>query len=312
MADLAWLRTFMAIHRTGSLSQAAKKLHLSQPAISQQLKALEAQLGWPLFSRTARGVVPTPAGEELATLVGDHVDALEAIAERMRPPSQAGSGVVHVGGPVDLLAMRVLPALAVAGDHGVRIVAHPGVVADVMASLARGELHVAVTERRDTNDDLDYELLLEYDAAIFTSKARAAALRAHKSRAARVRSIAEGPFVAFTEAMPVVRAVLETCFGVEALVPPMLIVPDLRACAEVVAAGRAIGVIARPIVEPMLERGIVEELAPDKPGPRFQLWMATRRGTSLSPRIATVRTILRDAARSWGGTQGTARKPHPA
>lgn len=69
MADLAWLRTFVAIHRTGSLTRAAKKLNLTQPAISQQLKALEGQLGWPLFARNARGVVATPAGDELAALV---------------------------------------------------------------------------------------------------------------------------------------------------------------------------------------------------------------------------------------------------
>jgi DNA-binding transcriptional LysR family regulator len=306
MTDLAWLRTFVAIHRTRSLTRAGKTLHLTQPAISQHLKALESQLGWPLFARTARGVVPTPAGEELAALVGSHIDALEAIAERMRPTTQKSGGVVHVGGPVDLLAVRVLPALAEVGD-GVRIVARPGVVADVMEGLARGDLHVAITERRDEHPDLEYEPLLEYDAAIFTSKKRAAELR-RMTKKARAASIAEGPFVSFTEEMPVVRTVLETCFGVSVDVQPSMVVPDLRACAEVVCAGRAIGVVARPVVEPLLERRVVEEVAPDRKGPRFRLWMATRRGTSMSPRIAIVCNRLREAARSWIG-QGKTRRP---
>ncbi|HYF94558.1 MAG TPA: LysR family transcriptional regulator [Symbiobacteriaceae bacterium] len=63
MQDLA---TFIAVVRCGSMSKAAQELHLSQPAISQRLRALEEEYGLPLLRRTNRGVEVTPAGDILS------------------------------------------------------------------------------------------------------------------------------------------------------------------------------------------------------------------------------------------------------
>ncbi|WP_374713154.1 LysR family transcriptional regulator [Symbiobacterium terraclitae] len=60
------LEIFCTVAKHGSMSRAAAELHLSQPAISQRLRALEEQYGLPLFRRTNRGVELTPAGETLS------------------------------------------------------------------------------------------------------------------------------------------------------------------------------------------------------------------------------------------------------
>src|SRR3984957_11530663 len=79
MAASEWLRTFVAIYRTGSVSAGAAQRHLSQPAASQQLAALEHRVGYPLFIRTSRGVEPTPRGRELHGQVADSLDRREQI-----------------------------------------------------------------------------------------------------------------------------------------------------------------------------------------------------------------------------------------
>jgi DNA-binding transcriptional LysR family regulator len=63
--DLNQLRTFAAVAEFGNLTRAAERLHLSQPAVSGQLKALEAELGLRLFERSRSGMVLTSAGREL-------------------------------------------------------------------------------------------------------------------------------------------------------------------------------------------------------------------------------------------------------
>jgi LysR family glycine cleavage system transcriptional activator len=60
------LRTFEAAARLGSYTRAAEELHVTHSAVSHQIRALEEQLGFALFSRQGRAVVLTPAGEELA------------------------------------------------------------------------------------------------------------------------------------------------------------------------------------------------------------------------------------------------------
>src|SRR5260221_13354974 len=63
--ELYQLRSFAAIAETGQLTRAAEKLHVSQPALSAQLKALEEELDFTLFERTPNGMVLTAAGKRL-------------------------------------------------------------------------------------------------------------------------------------------------------------------------------------------------------------------------------------------------------
>ncbi len=63
--EIYQLRTFVTVAQQGHLTQAAELLHLSQPAVTAQIKALEEEVGMPLFERTAGGVTMTRAGQEL-------------------------------------------------------------------------------------------------------------------------------------------------------------------------------------------------------------------------------------------------------
>lgn len=58
----AQLQYLLEVHKTGSFSQAAKNLFVSQPSISLTLKALEEELGYPIFLRTRKGLIPTSQG----------------------------------------------------------------------------------------------------------------------------------------------------------------------------------------------------------------------------------------------------------
>ncbi|GAA3444150.1 hypothetical protein Pve01_67250 [Planomonospora venezuelensis] len=75
--SLDLFRTFLAVHRTGSVTAAAHTLGLSQPAVSAQVRALETALERRLFDRLPRGVAPTPAADELARRLAAPLDALE-------------------------------------------------------------------------------------------------------------------------------------------------------------------------------------------------------------------------------------------
>jgi DNA-binding transcriptional LysR family regulator len=63
--ELYQLRTFVAVAQQGHLTRAAEQLHLSQPAVTAQIKALEEEVGLPLFERSAGGISLSLAGQEL-------------------------------------------------------------------------------------------------------------------------------------------------------------------------------------------------------------------------------------------------------
>src|SRR5688572_28675820 len=118
MADLEWMRTFLAVYRAASVSRAAEVLHLTQPAVSQHLKALEAALSERLFVRLPRGVSPTPRGHARARTAAAHVDALGALLASGARTFESLAGTVHLGGPAELFATKVLAALAPACARG--------------------------------------------------------------------------------------------------------------------------------------------------------------------------------------------------
>jgi len=77
--ELAHLRTLDALHRCASISAAAEHLHLSQQAVSLQLKKIRTLLGDPLFVRTGHGMTPTPYAKLIAPHVSQVLAQLNAI-----------------------------------------------------------------------------------------------------------------------------------------------------------------------------------------------------------------------------------------
>ena len=83
--DLRQLRTFVAISEHGTVSQAARVLHITQPALSRQIDGLEAEFGFELFERVGRRLRLTAQGEQL---LGD-CRSLLACAGALRERAQA-------------------------------------------------------------------------------------------------------------------------------------------------------------------------------------------------------------------------------
>lgn len=92
--DFRQLKSFLAVAEEGSITAAAKKLHLTQPAISRQIKALETELGVTLLERSAHSISITPSGEILARDGEKWVDMADRIIERVR--AVAAGGVLRV------------------------------------------------------------------------------------------------------------------------------------------------------------------------------------------------------------------------
>ena len=74
----------VAIAEEGSISAAARRLHVSQPTLSRQLRALEKRLGVELFTRTGRGLRPTPAGEAMVRRAARVLEEAEAVFDDVR------------------------------------------------------------------------------------------------------------------------------------------------------------------------------------------------------------------------------------
>ncbi|OXM15897.1 LysR family transcriptional regulator [Paenibacillus herberti] len=95
--NLEWYRVFYWIARTGSLTRAAERLHITQPAVSHSLKQLEQSLGGPLFVRDARGVALTAEGEMLMRHVEEAFRSLEQGEKQVGDMNGLSAGEIRIG-----------------------------------------------------------------------------------------------------------------------------------------------------------------------------------------------------------------------
>jgi len=147
------LRTFVEVARDGSLSGAARRLGLTQPTVGRHIDSLEGALGLTLFTRSPRGLAPTPAALALAP----HVDAMAASAAALvRAASGEAApdrGVVRVTAS-EIVGCEVLPPILAAFRAE-----HPGIAIELALTnrtedLARRDADIAVRMVRPTQRGL--------------------------------------------------------------------------------------------------------------------------------------------------------------
>jgi DNA-binding transcriptional LysR family regulator len=95
-ADLNDLNAFLAVARARSFTRAAAQLGVSQSALSQTLKGLEARLGLRLLTRTTRSVSPTEAGERLLQSVGPRLAEIDAAVTALSTLREKPSGTIRI------------------------------------------------------------------------------------------------------------------------------------------------------------------------------------------------------------------------
>lgn len=142
MLDLHKLHHFVVLAHTGSFIKAAEALHLSQPALSRSIQALERQYRVTLFDRSRTGAVLTPVGKQLLARAEDLLFNATALEQALEGAAAGVNGLVRFGiGPsaADLIVPRLLEVvLAKYPDIRVNVVI--GSVASMMRQLLDTEI----------------------------------------------------------------------------------------------------------------------------------------------------------------------------
>jgi DNA-binding transcriptional LysR family regulator len=151
MLDLVRLRVLAAVARYGSLTEAARRLHYSQPSVSHHLARLEAETGAQLLQRVGRGVRLTPAGQLLADRATEIVGRVESAAAELSTHLGLTAGRVRLAGFSSALSTLVPRAAAALGrDHpGLELSlvdTHPP---EALQMLRAGQVDVALIFRYD-------------------------------------------------------------------------------------------------------------------------------------------------------------------
>src|SRR3989449_3844100 len=147
--ELRHLRYFIGVAEEENVSRAALKLHVSQPALSRQIRDLEEELGFLLLERSAKSVRLTEAGRAFLTEARAVLQRAEDAVKAARAIATGGSGELHVGYAPSLTA-RILPQTLRAFQAelpNVRVRLHDLSTEEMLAGLRDGKLQIAFMVR---------------------------------------------------------------------------------------------------------------------------------------------------------------------
>jgi DNA-binding transcriptional LysR family regulator len=288
MVNLEWYRSFVAIYRSGTVSGAAQVLHLTQPAVSQHLAALEAALGQQLFQRLPRKMLPTAEGQGLYTQVIAAIEQLEAVADRSLPVS---SQILRLGTPPEFFADRLLPRLQQNSQYRITF----GLAPDLVEQLLTGKLDAVIATQKIAKSDLEYQLIVEenfwlvappssllpIDPAIITG-----------SLTILEQWLKTQPLIAYSEELPIIRRFWRMVFGHRLDIVPTLVLPDLRMIRESIGAGLGFSVLPDYLCTEMVEAKSLTLLLNPSIAITNQIWLACRKSARQSRQVLSLLELL--------------------
>lgn len=288
MAGTEWLRTFVCACQAGSISEAARVRHLSQPAATGHIRALEQAAGTALFVRQPGGVVPTEAGRRLYAEVTGPLERLGQILASLDagglplPPAP-----VRIGASPEVFGGLVVSRLTASGPP---VVAQFGDDDQVLAALVAGDLEIAVTATAVARRGIDGQVAAQQRYVLVAPPATAE----RPASLADLAQVAAGSaWVSYSSDLPRTRRFWRQHLGRPFDARLQLVAPDLRVVLAAVEAGLGASLLPAMVADPAIGRRSVLEWFPvrDLIEPR-PLWASARRSVAERPEVAAVLAAL--------------------
>lgn len=140
MIETRLLKYFLAVAQEGSVSNAAKTLHVTQPTLSRQIAALEDKLDRQLFTRNSKGLELTEHGAILRRYAEEIVSLVDKAIEEVSLSNQSTTGVVHIAvGETKVVSYIARAICEVQKDYpNIEFKFYSGTSAEIMDNMTRG------------------------------------------------------------------------------------------------------------------------------------------------------------------------------
>lgn len=169
--DLRQLRNFSQVAECGSVTAASAMLHIAQPALSRQMRALESELGTPLFVRTGRGVVLTAAGTALLAEARTLLGEADRISREIRSFGTRLAGQATIGLSPTIGRLLTLPLARHVQENypALRLRIAEAFSGTLLEWLQGGRIDAAIIYHTPTGGSLRSELVAHEPLSILSS-----------------------------------------------------------------------------------------------------------------------------------------------
>ncbi|OZI31232.1 transcriptional regulator [Bordetella genomosp. 10] len=287
--ELRHLRYFVGVCDAGSLLKAANRLHIAQPALGQQISALEEEVGTKLFERSSRGMAPTEAGKVLL----EHARAILIDTDRAcaaaRNVGTVPRGEVALGLPTTVALVATLPILVACRTRlpEVKLKLVEGYSGHLREWLLSGRLDLTLMFGESPEESIQKTLLLD-DRLVFVSTAQGKKL----PKTLPITALSEEPLVLPSKEHGLRRGIDEACEprGVELNV--IAEIDSLGSAKLAAEAGIGSTILPHAAVAAEVMAGRLQTAIIDSPGFLRRVVCATNTGRTASTGAIAVKRLI--------------------
>ncbi|WP_248924764.1 LysR family transcriptional regulator [Paenibacillus hamazuiensis] len=257
MVDFEWYRSFIAIYKHNSVSEAAKTRMMTQPAMSQHLSALEAEVGEPLFTRTSRKLTPTERGKELYSQVAPLIERLEETTVSLKAASLPTLKVIRIGTAHEFYCENILPRL---NELNMCTVSYFGTADQLLEILKEDKADIIFTSKKFIAPGIEYVKLYDEEFAVV---APAHMEVPDTDRPTDIEQwLCAQKWISYGLELPIIRRLWRQHFQKRPLIKPVHVIPNLHMILRAIENGSGISVLPTYLLRQPNEKAkiILEQL----------------------------------------------------
>ncbi|WP_217593705.1 LysR family transcriptional regulator [Cohnella sp. GbtcB17] len=278
-------KVFYWAAKTGSLTQAAKALYLTQPSVSHAIKQLEESFGVSLFYRNSKGVELTQEGMVLYSYIEQSQILITLAEEKMAALKNLDSGELRIGGSDSLFKHYVLPYLEQFHKlhPGVKLHLNHGTTPEVITFLKEGRIDLGVVRMPIVDPQLQVTESFQLQDC-FVAGARYAELQ---NEVLTLDALLQYPIILFSRNSRARMTITELFHNYGYSIKPEIEVGSVDLLIEFARRGLGISYVTREFVSRELEEGSLFEVSLDIPLPPSHVGLLTMRNMPLSSAAQT-------------------------
>lgn len=291
--NLEHCKTFYCVANCGSITLAAQKLFISQPAVSQSVKQLERQLGCALFFRTSKGVKLTAEGEVFYSRVKRAFDEIEQGERELSEMLGMESGEIRIGASDMTLQFFLLPYLEQFHKQypNIRISVSNGPTPETLFSLREGSIDLGIVSTPvDMHDDISIFECGEIND-IFVAGKRFEYL---KDKVISLSQLEKLPVIFLEKNTSTRRSIDEFLSKCKVEIVPEIELATSELIVRFAERDLGIGFVMRGFAKEEIESGRLFELKLDRQLPKRQVCIAVSRKRPVSVAAARIIGLIDD------------------
>lgn len=295
MVNLEWYRTFKAVYKTGTLTGAAEILFISQPGVSLHLSSLESYVGYKLFVRTGRKMVPTEKGKVLYNFTVDALAKLEEAEQNFQRSTEKNTPTISIGMCFETFQITLEPYIS---SLPFNVIIQFGEYPTMIENLEQGILDLIITPQMVAKPSLVYEAFSS--ETIVLVGGNEIDVEAFKS----IEKLNENQLIenwlksqkwyGTTGDMEHLRRFWQLNFNKHADFRPNYIVPNLNSIVRCLSSGKGLAVVPDFLCKKEIESGLIKLIWKGKNPLTNTLYFANKKNTIHEEEIDRIKKIFKE------------------